>query len=69
MDVDDFLNIDSSEVLLGDCAGDGKIITLFSFAEIKQERVMQHLLDLAEQRLVVVCPKKRTKVSETIEGI
>lgn len=67
MDVDDFLNIDSSEVLLGDCAGDGKIITLFSFAEIKQERVMQHLLDLAEQRLVVVCPKKGLKFQKQLK--
>lgn len=58
MNVDDFLNIDSSDVLLRDCTGDGKVITLFSFVEIKQESVERHFLDLAEPRLVVVCPKR-----------
>lgn len=57
MNVDDFLNINSSEVLLGDCAGDGKVVNLFSFDEINQEVVKKHFLELAESRLVVVCPQ------------
>ena len=61
MNVDDFLNIDSAEALLGDCTGDGKVITLFSFIGIKQEVVKRHLHDLAEPRLVVVCPKRGLK--------
>lgn len=59
MDVDTFLNIDSAETLLADCAGDGKVISLYSFEGIKQELVKKHFLELAESRLVVVCPKKR----------
>lgn len=57
MHVDDFLNINSAEILLGDCVGDGKIVNLFSFEEIKQGAVKKHFLELAEPRLVVVCPK------------
>ena len=57
MHVDDFLNINSAEILLGDCVGDGKIVSLFSFGEIKQSVVKKHFLELAEPRLVVVCPK------------
>lgn len=67
MHVDDFLNIDSAETLLGDCTGDGKVITLFSFTEIKQEMVKEHLLDLAESRLVVVCPRKGLKVKKQLK--
>ena len=58
MDAEDFLSITSSDVLLGDCKGDGKVITLFSFSRIKQEMVKKHLLELNDSRLVVVCPKK-----------
>lgn len=57
MHVDDFLNISSAEILLGDCVGDGKVVNLFSFGEIKQSVVKKHFLELAEPRLVVVCPK------------
>ena len=39
MHVDDFLNISSAEILLGDCVGDGKVVNLFSFGEIKQNVV------------------------------
>lgn len=67
MNVDDFLNIDSAEVLLGDCIGDGKVITLFSFTEIKQEVVKKHLLDLAEKRLIVVCPRKGLKAKKQLK--
>ncbi|MCI9663316.1 MAG: hypothetical protein HFI46_05485 [Lachnospiraceae bacterium] len=67
MNVDNFLNIDSSEALLGDCAGDGKVITLFSFSEVDQEMVKQHLFDLAESRLLVVCPKKEIRSQEKLK--
>ena len=67
MNVDDFLNIDSTEALLRGCTGDGKVITLFSFVEIKQEIVKQHILDLAEPRLVVVCPKKGLKIQKKLK--
>lgn len=64
--VDDFLSITSADILLGDCAGDGKVITLYSFTGIKQELVKKHLLDLADSRLVVVCPKKGIKVQKQL---
>lgn len=67
MNVDDFLNIDSTEALLGDCTGDGKVITLFSFIGIKQEVVKRHILDLAEPRLVVVCPKRGLKAQKQLK--
>ena len=67
MNVDDFLNIDSAEALLGDCTGDGKVISLFSFVGIKQEMVKKHLLELAEPRLVVVCPKKGLKAQKELK--
>lgn len=68
MNVEDFLNIDSAEALLGDCFGDGKVITLFSFIGIKQEVVKKHLLELKEPRLVVVCPKKGLKAQKQLKN-
>ncbi len=67
MNVDDFLNIDSAEALLGDCIGDGKVITLYSFVGIKQEQVKKHFLELEEPRLVVVCPKKGLKAQKQLK--
>lgn len=67
MDADNFLNINSAETLLGDCTGDGKVITLYSFIGIKQEKIKKHFLDLAEPRLVVVCPKKSLKVQKQLK--
>ena len=58
MNVDDFLNINSAKALLGDCAGDGKIVSLFSFEEIEQKAVKKHFFELAEPRLVVICPQR-----------
>lgn len=66
MDVDLFLNIDSAETLLADCTGDGKVISLYSFVGIKQELVKKHILELAEPRLVVVCPKKGMKAQKQL---
>lgn len=63
MRVEDFLNIDSADAILEDCPGDGKVISLYSFEEIKQEQVRKHLFKLGDQRLVVVCPRQAIKVS------
>lgn len=67
MNVDDFLNINSSDALVGEETLDGKVITLFSFGGIKQEVVNKHLLDLADKRLVVVCPKKGLKAKKQLK--
>ena len=65
MSVDDFLNINSADVLIND-ALDGKVITLYSFSGIKQEVVKRHVLELADKRLVVVCPKIGLKVQKQL---
>ena len=67
MNVDDFLNINSAEVLLSDSNGDGKVISLFSFIGIKQELVKKHLLELGDTRLVVICPKKGIKAQKQLK--
>lgn len=67
MHVDDFLGIDSAEALIGTDTLDGKVITLYSFVGIKQEVVKKHLLDLADKRLVVVCPKRGLKVQKQLK--
>lgn len=67
MSVDDFLSIDSADALVGEDVLDGKVITLFSFVEIKQELVNKHLLQLADKRLVVVCPKKKLRVQKQLK--
>ena len=58
MDVKDFLAIDSAEALLSDISGDGKVISLYSFVQIKQDQVNKHLAKLADSRIVIICPKK-----------
>ena len=67
MEVEDFLNISSSKALLGDCTGDGKVITLFSFEKIKQDLVRQHLLELVEPKIIVVCPNKKLKIQKQLK--
>ena len=67
MHVDDFLNIGSASALVGKDTLDGKVITLFSFTGIKQEQVNKHLLDLADKRLVIVCPKKGLKAQKQLK--
>ena len=67
MNVDDFMNINSSDALVGEETLDGKVITLFSFGGIKQEAINKHLLDLADKRLVVVCPKKGLKAKKQLK--
>ena len=56
---EDFVNINSADAIMSDCSGDGKVITLFSFSNIKQDQIKKHLLMLNDPRLVVVCPKKK----------
>ena len=67
MSVDDFLSIGSADALVGEDVLDGKEITLFSFVEINQELVNKHLLQLADKRLVVVCPKKKLRVQKQLK--
>lgn len=67
MDVEDFLNISSAEILLSDCKGDGKVITLFSFSTIKQQIVKRHLLELNDSRLIVICPKRCLKLKKQLK--
>lgn len=67
MYVDDFLNIESAEALIGNDTLDGKVITLFSFTGINQENVKTHIFDLADKRLVVVCPQKGLKIQKRLK--
>ena len=67
MSVDDFLNIDSADALIGEDTLDGKVITLYSFTRIKQELINKHVLNLADRRLVVVCPKKGLKAQKQLK--
>lgn len=67
MGVEDFLNIDSADALIGEDTLDGKVITLFSFCGVRQELVNKHLLKLADKRLVVVCPKKGLKAQKQLK--
>lgn len=67
MSVDDFLNIDSAEALIGEETVDGKVITLYSFVGIKQEIVKRHVFDLGDKRLVVVCPKRGLKTQKQLK--
>jgi len=67
MYVEDFLGINSAEALIGEDTLDGKVITLYSFTGIKQEVVKRHLLNLADKRLVVVCPKSGLKAQKQLK--
>lgn len=67
MHVDDFLSIDSADALLGKDRLDGKVISLYSFVGIKQEQVKKHLLELANKKIVVICPKKGLKVKKQLK--
>lgn len=67
MHVDDFLEIHSAEILMGEDGIDGKVITLYDFVGIKQELVKKHFLDLADKRLVIVCPKRGLKAKKQLK--
>lgn len=65
--VEDFLNISSAEAILAKANGDGKVITLFSFETIKQDKVKKHVAELADDRLVVVCPKDKLGIQKKLK--
>lgn len=67
MEADAFLSIASASTLLSDCQGDGKVINLFSFSGIKQDAVKKHLHELADERLIVVCPKSGIKMQKQLK--
>ena len=67
MDINDFLDINSSDILLSDCSGDGKVITLYSFSEIEQEKVENHLIDLNDSRIVIICPNKSLRLKKQLK--
>ena len=67
MKVDEFLNINSSRAFFDGYVGDGKVITLYSFSTIKQEEVKKHFIELADKRLVIVCPKKGLKAEKQLK--
>jgi hypothetical protein len=57
MDVDTFLNILSPEAMFDKHdASDGKILTLYSFTNIKKNEVKEHFSELNCDRLVVIIP-------------
>lgn len=64
MSVEDFLNISTASALVND--EDGKVITLYSFVGVKQEQVNKHFEELAEPRIVVVCPKQGMKLQKQL---
>ena len=67
MDINDFLDINSSDILLSDCSGDGKVITLYSFSKLEQEKVKNHLIDLNDSRIVIICPKKSLRLKKQLK--
>ena len=59
MDVDVFLSINDACVFFNqNDYSDGKVITLFSFGDTKQDEVYRHYMKLNTSRLVVVSPNK-----------
>ena len=67
MSVNDFLNIPSAEILLSDCQGDGKVITLYSFDQTKQDAVKKKFEELKDSRIVVVSPKKSLGIKKQLK--
>ena len=67
MQIEDFLSINSSDAILNDLECDGKVITLFSFNEIKQDVVRKHIKKLADDRIVIVCPKKKVSIQKQLK--
>ena len=66
MKADVFLNIDNSKTLLDGIPGDGKVIKLFDFSKINQKKVENHIKELGDKRLVVVCPTKALNDKESM---
>ena len=67
MDVEAFLKIKEASSLLEEIENaDGKVISLYSFGYTKQDAVKNHLKELADERLIVVLPKKKLTVEKYI---
>lgn len=66
MNVEDFLNIMNSDAILDGVSGDGKVLTLYGLDSIRMEDVKKHIIELADTRLIVTCPKKSLKVFKQI---
>ena len=66
LDVETFLNIDTEETLLDSTIADGKVITLYSFTNTKQDKVKAHVKELASDRLVFVAPIKALKIEKKL---
>lgn len=62
--VQNFLELENTEVLFDDLFSDGKVIALFSISKIDISTVQKHLKKLACERLVVVCPKESINISK-----
>lgn len=57
MDVDAFLDVEKADTLFDNSDNaDGKVLTLFSFSAVKQDKVKKHIKDLCCDKLVVVSP-------------
>ena len=66
MHVDEFLDLDSADAILSDLSSDGKVITLYSFCDVNQEKVRKHLKKLGDSRIIVVCPIKSLKIQKQL---
>ena len=66
LDVDTFLNVNSEDTLLNSTNADGKVITLFSLNNAKQDKVKKHVKELASERLVFIAPSKSIKVEKKL---
>ncbi len=67
MDVADFLGLGNANTLWHDSAlCDGKIVYLYSFDKIDQEKVKKHFFELGCSQLIVVCPVKAIKAKKQL---
>lgn len=62
MSVESFLNINEGSVFIDKDCIDGKVITLYSFNDVKQNEVKKHVVNLSCDQLVIVAPGKNLTV-------
>lgn len=67
MDLDDFLRIDSADILLDNRHVDGIVINIYSHSVINQKQVAEHLCELADSRIIVCCPKRKLQAYKEIK--
>ncbi len=68
MDVEFFLSIDNADAFFDSkkiC--DGKVLTLYSFNKINQEEVKNHLIELNNNRLIIVLPGKKITTGKQLK--